>query len=151
MDVPLSELVEKNQKKRKQQTGKAPVNKPRRQNNNQRGQPYPRRHSSSGSDSQWKHDLYQKNNNNTRDQKDSVKLVIDNLPYSVDERELRNLFSQFGPLLKANINFNSRGQSNGSAEVKFKYRNDGIAAKKRVEWTKLERETNRDFDSWYFK
>lgn len=59
---------------------------------------------------------------------DSGKVFISNLHPNVTEKDLRELFSQIGPLRSASINFNARGVSQGSGAIVFARTGDSIIA-----------------------
>ncbi|KAI8319960.1 RNA-binding domain-containing protein, partial [Martensiomyces pterosporus] len=48
------------------------------------------------------------------------KIIISNLDFGVTEADLRELFSQVGPVRRASLNFGPSGKSKGSGEVQFK-------------------------------
>jgi len=57
-----------------------------------------------------------------------AKLVIGNLHYAVSEADLRELFSEFGPILDATINYDMSGRSLGKADLTFQRRSSAQAA-----------------------
>ncbi|KAJ1974225.1 RNA-binding RNA annealing protein, partial [Dimargaris xerosporica] len=58
----------------------------------------------------------------------SSQIIVTNLDYNVTSKDLRDLFSQIGPVTRANLNFDQKGQSKGTADVHFARRNDAVRA-----------------------
>ncbi|KAI7821842.1 hypothetical protein BX661DRAFT_132017, partial [Kickxella alabastrina] len=50
----------------------------------------------------------------------SGKILISNLDFNVTEADLRDLFSQVGPVSRATLNFGPTGKSKGTGEVHFR-------------------------------
>ncbi|ORX66522.1 RNA-binding domain-containing protein, partial [Linderina pennispora] len=48
------------------------------------------------------------------------KILVGNLDYGVTEADLRELFTQVGPVKRATLNFGPNGRSKGSGEVIFR-------------------------------
>jgi len=57
-----------------------------------------------------------------------AKLVIGNLHFAVSEADLKELFSEFGPILDATINYDMSGRSLGKADLTFQRRSSAQAA-----------------------
>lgn len=68
----------------------------------------------------------------------SEKITVSNLAYSVTESDVRELFSQIGPLKQCSLNYNAEGKSKGVAHVVFQKAGDGTKAVKEY--------NNRTFD-----
>ena len=47
------------------------------------------------------------------------------LNLKINNQELFDLFSEFGPLVKCNINYDSLGRSKGNAIIRYENLNDG--------------------------
>lgn len=60
-----------------------------------------------------------------------TKLYISNLDYRVSNEDIKELFSEVGHLKRFAVHFDGYGRPNGTAEVVFTRRSDGIAALKR--------------------
>jgi THO complex subunit 4 len=63
---------------------------------------------------------------------------VSNLAYSVTENDVKELFSQIGPLKAWSLNYNADGKSKGIANVTFQRAGDGTKAVKEY--------NNRTFD-----
>lgn len=68
------------------------------------------------------------NNNNRRKRDEGSKIMISNLEYKVTEKDLKELFSEIGPIHSASLNFDQNGRSKGSGQVIFKNKNDASRA-----------------------
>ncbi|KAF8658422.1 hypothetical protein AX16_001973 [Volvariella volvacea WC 439] len=58
----------------------------------------------------------------------SQNLYIGNIPYSVGEEELRELFSQYGQITSVRVAYTPEGESKGFAHIQFKNRKSAIDA-----------------------
>jgi len=83
----------------------------------------------------WEHDMYEtRGRNNTRTEGGSgglstgTQLQISNLDFGVTESDIRELFSEFGKLKKAMINYDASGRSHGTANVVFERQVDATKA-----------------------
>ena len=61
-------------------------------------------------------------------QNQPTKLYISNLDFGVTNQDVKELFSEFGPMVRYGVNFSAGGRSVGSAEVFFKNKISAIKA-----------------------
>ncbi|KAG8309141.1 hypothetical protein J6590_092995 [Homalodisca vitripennis] len=87
--------------------------------------------------SRSQHDLYDDRTFNKRRGSGSLskaggrtKLVISNLDYGVSNSDIQVLFSDFGSLHRATVNYDKSGRSMGSAYVVFERKSDAVRAMK---------------------
>jgi len=60
-----------------------------------------------------------------------LKVHIDNLDWGVTEKDMRELFGEFGGLKTVQMHFDSKGKSQGVCDIHFKNRTDGLRAVKK--------------------
>uniref|UniRef100_A0A1B6LBK6 RRM domain-containing protein n=1 Tax=Graphocephala atropunctata TaxID=36148 RepID=A0A1B6LBK6_9HEMI len=88
--------------------------------------------------SRWQHDMYDGPAFKRRGGGASVglssggrtKLVVSNLDYGVSNSDVKELFSEFGPLQSATVNYDKSGRSMGSANIVFERKADAVKALK---------------------
>jgi len=84
--------------------------------------------------SKWDHDLFEDEHEQfaPRSFNESAsygtKLCVTNLEYTVSESDIKELFSEFGPIVSSSIQYDRSGRSNGIAEVVFKNNVDALNA-----------------------
>lgn len=71
------------------------------------------------------------------------KILVSNLHYAVSEHDLKELFSQVGPVRSATLIFDSRGQSQGSGIVIFNRGPDAMRAVKQFNGVTLDNRAMR--------
>merc|ERR1712066_101539 len=60
-----------------------------------------------------------------------LKVHVDNLDWGVTEKDMRELFGEFGGLKSVQMHFDSKGKSQGVCDIHFKNRADGLRAVKK--------------------
>lgn len=60
-----------------------------------------------------------------------LKVHVDNLDFGVTEKDMRELFGEFGALKKVELHFNAQGKSQGNCDILFGKRADGLRAIKK--------------------
>lgn len=72
--------------------------------------------------------MRQQNQGGMRQQSQPTKLYISNLDFGVTNQDVKELFSEFGPMVRYGVNHSAAGRSVGSAEVFFKNKISAIKA-----------------------
>lgn len=76
---------------------------------------------------------------NARRADDGVtRLSVRNLDYAVNDKDLRELFNEFGGLRRSEVHYDRDGRSQGSAELVFMSKRNAIAAKKQYNGVPLD-------------
>lgn len=60
-----------------------------------------------------------------------LKVHVDNLDWGVTEKDMKELFGEFGGLKSVQMHFDSKGKSQGVCDIHFKNRADGLRAVKK--------------------
>lgn len=60
-----------------------------------------------------------------------LKVHVDNLDFGVTEKDMQELFSEFGRLKKVQLHYDSKGKSQGNCDLFFARKGDGIRAIKK--------------------
>jgi len=80
----------------------------------------------------WKHDMFDGPQSRANLARNSAagrnKLTISNLEFGVNDNDIKELFGEFGRLLKASVHYDRSGRSLGLAEVIYEKSSDALKA-----------------------
>ena len=66
-----------------------------------------------------------------------VKIIVRNLTRSATNSDIKSVFEKIGPLRRCGINWNSLGESRGTAEVEYYYRSDAFRACRKLDYKSI--------------
>ena len=66
-----------------------------------------------------------------------VKIIVRNLTRSATNADIKSVFEKIGPLRRCGINWNSLGESKGTAEVEYLYRSDAFKACRKLDYKSI--------------
>ena len=66
-----------------------------------------------------------------------VKIIVRNLTRSTTNADIKAVFEKIGPLLLCGINWNSLGESRGTAEAAYYYRSDTFRACRKLDYKSI--------------
>lgn len=75
----------------------------------------------------WAHDKFEGGRGGSRS---IAKLLISNLEYSVNDQDIRELFSEFGQIKQWSVHYDRSGRSLGTADVTYVNKEDAARARK---------------------
>lgn len=93
-----------------------------RMNRGPRSVPYTR------SSDMWQHDKFE---GSARGGPGSSHILVSNLDFGVNDKDVRELFAEFGSIRRAGVHYDKSGRSHGTADVVFDNRAAALAAMKR--------------------
>jgi len=94
----------------------------------------------------WSHDRYEEEGKPSIGKRikaaqivseEGVKILVDNLDFSVSNEDLQGLFKTVGPVKNVEVDYDTSGRSNENATVTFTKTSDAIAAVQRFNGTEL--------------
>lgn len=80
---------------------------------------------------------YSKDGRRVRPRRRGVKLIVRNLSRNATNADIKSLFEKIGPLRRCGINWNNLGESRGTAEVEYLYREDAFRAVRKLDYKSI--------------